>query len=322
MNVFFLYLYNSKWERISLRQNLFIGVDGGATKSVVRVEDDEGVLLGKETGGPASIRISVEESWASVNNILKKILQPHGISLTDEHYFLHAGMGLAGCEVVEAYRAFVNCAHGFATLMVTSDAHTACLGAHKGRDGAVVIVGTGVVGYQIEAGIEKRVGGWGFPHDDEGGGAWLGLEAVKLSLKWLDGRHPYCEMARVVYAHFNQNRNHFISWANKANSTAFAEIAPLVIEQSQLGDVFANNLLKSAARAVDDIGDALEMQQEGKSMLPCSLIGSIAPFLHPFLGAKLKSRLCPAQLTPDAGAILLVRNALKSNLKQSRTWHE
>ena len=46
----------------------------------------------------------------------------------------------------------------------------------------------GTVAFQIEGDKEYKVGGWGFPHGDEGSGAWLGLEAVRLTLHWLDGR--------------------------------------------------------------------------------------------------------------------------------------
>ena len=51
-----------------MKQHLFIGVDGGATKSIVRVEDETGRLLGKEIGGPANIRLSVDQSWQSIHS--------------------------------------------------------------------------------------------------------------------------------------------------------------------------------------------------------------------------------------------------------------
>ena len=83
---------------------------------------------------------------------------------------------------------FVNTPHPFARLILRSDGYTSCLGAHGGRNGAVIAIGTGVVAYQIEGDKECKVGGWGFPQGDEGSGAWLGLEAVRLTLHWLDGR--------------------------------------------------------------------------------------------------------------------------------------
>ncbi len=43
-----------------------------------------------------------------------------------------------------------------------TDAHAACIGAHNGADGAIIIIGTGVVGYQTQNGEGVQVGGWGF----------------------------------------------------------------------------------------------------------------------------------------------------------------
>lgn len=294
-------------------QHFFIGVDGGATKSTVRIEDDAGKLLGQEISGPANIRISVDQAWQSIHAALTTILRPLAISLDDSHHHFHAGMGLAGCEMPEAYQAFQERSHSFHTLIVSSDAHAACIGAHGGDDGAIIIAGTGVVGYQIQFGQTTKVAGWGFPHDDEGGGAWLGLRAVNVTLQWLDGRLPSSELAKRIYAHFAADLHRFISWTNRANSTAFAELAPLVIQCAATGDPVAIRLLQEAAHAVDHIAQALLVAQAGSAPLPCSLVGSIATFLEPHLGMALRSRLRPCQLTPDMGAVLLVREYLATH---------
>jgi glucosamine kinase len=297
-----------------LTQHLFIGVDGGATKSIIRLEDESGVLLGKEISGPANIRLSAKESWDSIHSALNQISHSLSIDLNNKRYILHAGMGLAGSEMKEAYHSFVNQAHPFTTLVVSSDSHTACLGAHAGDDGAIIIAGTGVVGYQREAGREIKVGGWGFPHDDEGGGAWMGLEAVKLTLKWLDGRAAETHLAKTIYAYFKEDKSQLLRWANLANSTAFAVLAPIVIQQSQQGDVDAIAILKQAARAIDSISDALHARQcDQERVLPCALVGGVTTFLEPYLQASLRSRLTHCQATPDVGAIMLVRDFLKQN---------
>lgn len=291
-----------------MTQFLFIGVDGGATKCIVRVEDEQGQLLGRETSGVANIRISVEQAWQSIHSALTRILQPLQISLDDTHFEFHAGMGLAGCEVVEAYQAFIQYPRPFQTLIVVSDAYTACLGAHGGEDGAIIIAGTGVVGMQIQAGKVTQVGGWGFPHDDEGGGAWLGLQAIKVTLQYLDGRQPYSHLAQAIYAHFKEKKDQLVAWANQANSTQFAELAPFVIQQANAGDVTAIHLLQQAAQAINQINQALRAQAACE--LPCAFLGGLAPYLLPYLDAHLQSHLTPCLAPPDAGAVLLVRQFL------------
>lgn len=292
-------------------QHFFVGVDGGATKSLIRIEDEAGLVLGQAISGPANIRLSVDQAWQSIHEAFESILQKIGIQPNSQTVF-HAGMGLAGCEMTEAYQVFLHRPHPFTTLIVASDANAACLGAHNGQDGAIIIAGTGVVGWQIQAGKITKVGGHGFPHDDEGGGAYLGFEAVKVTLQWLDGRRPVSSLAKRVYAQFFENEGALIQWANEANSTAFATLAPLVIDAAREGDRAAIVLLQQAAVAIDRISLALVGAQiPGSPPLPCAMIGGVAPFLAPYLGGELTSRLRPCLASPEAGAVLLVRHHLQ-----------
>jgi glucosamine kinase len=293
----------------SLIQDIFIGIDGGGTKSKIRVEDSHHQLIGQAVNGAACLRISVDAAWQAIYTALDEILQPQQISLQDKKYRFHVGMGLSGCEVKEAYQEFMSRSHPFETLIVTSDAHTACLGAHHGSDGAIIIVGTGVVGYEIDGGKGSQVGGWGFPHDDEGGGAWLGLEAVRLTFQWLDKRVEKSPLVEDVFAFFGHDLDKFVTWANRANSTEFARLAPLVINHSQQEEIAALRILKKAAHAVDRIGHTLmKLHGPHKNPLPCSLLGGIAPFLEPLLSEDLREVLVPRQGDANTGAILMVRN--------------
>src|SRR5947207_189562 len=87
------------------------------------------------------------------------------------------------------------------------------------------LLGQGVVGYQVQGDKNTRVGGWGFPHDDEGSGAWLGLEAARQTFQWLDHRIEKSPLIEDVFAFFNNDSEHFTLWANQANSSEFARLA-------------------------------------------------------------------------------------------------
>ncbi len=295
-----------------MAEDIFIGIDGGGTKSKIRIENSAGQLLGQAVSGPANIRLSVDGTWQAIFQGLEEALQSSGISLDNSHYRFHAGMGLAGCEVKEAYHEFLQRPHPFATLKVYTDAHTACLGAHKGKDGAIIIVGTGVVGYQIEKDSHFKVSGWGFPHDDMGGGAWLGLEAARLTFQWLDHRVEKSPLVEDVFAFFNKDLDYFSTWANRANSSEFARLAPLVINHAQQEETAALRLMKKAGHAVDQVSHALiKMQINQEKLLPCSLFGGIAPFIEPFLGEELRSRLVAREADATIGAILKIRELVK-----------
>lgn len=290
-------------------KQLYLGVDGGATKCIVRLEDEAGQVLGTGRGGSANIRLSVEDTWRSIEHALTEALAPLQLSLNDAAPYIRAGMGLAGCEIQDAVNAFLEKAPPFQELKVTSDAHTACLGAHAGQDGAILIAGTGVVGYHIQAGQSAKVSGWGFPHDDEGGGAWLGLAALKLTLQWFDGRGPASSLTKAVDAHFYHDVTAMVDWANQATSTELATLAPLVIREAKAGDDVAVRCLREAGAHLDKVSSALLAKQSpGSGPLPCVLIGSVAAHLLPYLSKTTQARLVEGRHSPEAGAILWVRS--------------
>ncbi len=293
---------------VPLTENIFIGVDGGATKCKVRIENEAGHVLGQGVGGPANIRLSVEKSWESIYHAIEDALQPTHIGLGCKDYHFHLGLGLAGTEVKEVVDEFLAQPFSFSSVCLKSDAYVACLGAHEGKDGAIIVVGTGVIGYEIEQGKSTRIGGWGFPHDDEGGGAWLGLEASRLTFQWLDHRVEKSPLVEDVFSFFNNDVEKFTFWANHANSTEFARLAPLVINHAQQEEIAAVRLIKKAAHAIDRIGMALiKLQKDRNKHLPCSLFGGMAPFIEPWLCEELRTCLVPRQADASSGAILMMR---------------
>jgi glucosamine kinase len=285
--------------------DFFVGVDGGATKTLVRLEDAQGHVLGQGHGGAANIRLSVDGSWRSIREALSQALSQAGLSLESGRHRVYCGAGLAGTEVATACDLFLATPHPFARLVLRSDGYTACLGAHGGDDGSVIAVGTGTIGFQVESGRESRVGGWGFPHGDEGGGAWLGLEAVRRTLQWLDGRSPADPLLEAVQARFDGDCGCLVVWANAASATEFAELAPLVVEHVRRGTPLAISLVREAAGELDRIGKALAAKS--RRPLPCSLLGGLGQFVEPWLGLELRSRLVPGRYDTLAGALLMVR---------------
>ncbi|MGB7838561.1 MAG: hypothetical protein WBL40_10670, partial [Terrimicrobiaceae bacterium] len=159
----------------------------------------------------------------------------------------------------------------------------------------------------------------GFPHGDEGSGAWLGLEAVRLTLHWLDGRGERSPLLESVYRHFDDDLMRLVIWANQANATQFAQIAPLVIDHVKQKTPLALTLIKQAAVEVDRLAAALAAQSQNKS-LPCSLLGGLAQFIEPWLGDSLRSRLVPCESDSVSGALLMIRKSVRNEpLAESRS---
>lgn len=289
---------------------LFIGVDGGATKTHAIIENNEGIFLAEGYGGPANIRLSVPIAWQSVLDAVNSALQKINLNLNDSNHKFYIGLGLAGCEIPEAYSQFINTPHKFAALVLKTDGYTACLGAHAGKDGAIIVIGTGVVAFQIEGTEMIQIAGWGFPHDDIGSGAWMGVKAIGLTLQWLDGRiEKTSPLLEKIFDHFNRNQSEMVIWANKAQSTQFAEIAPFVLKEIANQDYYALEIIKESAMAIDLIGKTLVKRSVNHTHLPCSLLGGAAKYVEPWLDKNLRKRLVPGKFTPAKGAILALKMA-------------
>jgi hypothetical protein len=76
-------------------------------------------------------------------------------------------------------------------LVVTGDERTALAGAFPQGEGIVVISGTGTIALgRNQAGRHHRCAGWGWLLDGAGSGMDIGRDALTLSLRMADGRHP------------------------------------------------------------------------------------------------------------------------------------
>lgn len=299
-----------------MAQDFFIGVDGGGTKTKMRIEDADGNLIGETRSGPAQIRISIDKAWESINTAFHEIVSTAGIDPTDKNLRFHAGLALAGTESQNQYDDFINHPNPFSTIYLKSDAYAACLGAHDGHDGAIIIIGTGTKGYQIEGRHESFVGGWGFPQGDEGGGGWIGLQTVRFTFHSVDGRLPKSPLFDAVLAQFDNNISTLLDWSVDATSSKFGTLAPTLIEYVDKKDPFAIQIIKEAAAAIDEIGKALDTHRQDLSRTtPCCLFGGIAPFILPWLGHELRSRVVERRHGATKGAILM----LKQHMKQQGT---
>ena len=165
---------------------LYMGIDGGGSKCKACIVDVNNKVLGTGIAGPANAFIDQQQSIHSIINSAKLALVDANLAESDITR-LTAGIGLAGVNLPSIYEEMSKWKHPFAKMFLTTDLHIACLGAHQGKDGAIIISGTGSCGYSFVDGKQVIIGGHGFPHGDKGSGAWLGLKGVKTVLLSLEG---------------------------------------------------------------------------------------------------------------------------------------
>ncbi len=281
---------------------IYLGVDGGGTGCRARFEDDAGTVLGQGIAGPATTRLGIEKLSAAIETAWRAAAEEAGLRDGDL-VRARAGFGIAGYNRKGFPEALRDLPHPFASAAYDTDAIAACLGAHDGADGAIVIVGTGSVGIGRVAGRDLRVGGYGFPISDEGSGADLGLHAVRVALRAHDGRHEPSALLRAVMARFGDDPIAAVEWMDKASATEYATFAPLVMRHADAGDPAARRIVQGAAEQIDGLVRALVAQGAPR----VALLGGLASALEAWLSPDVRRRLTPPLKDAVSGAIRLAR---------------
>ncbi len=283
----------------------FLGVDGGGTGCRARIEDADGTVLGQGLSGPATTRLGIEQAWASITRAFDAAIEEAGLSAADIRH-IHAGVGLAGISRKGALAALRAIEHPFASIDFISDGEGACLGAHSGSDGAIVIAGTGSIGLGLVEGRQLRVGGYGFPISDEGSGAYLGLKAVQLALRAHDGREQKTALLAEIMQRFQNDPAEAVAWMDRASATDYAALAPMVLRHADQGDSVARRIVQNAAGHIDTLVRTLF--EKGAPRV--CLLGGLASPLEPWLAPDVRRSLKPIDGDAVSGAIILARRAI------------
>ena len=293
---------------------LFIGVDGGGTRCRVRVRDAAGLLLVEHEGGTANVYLDRQTALHNIRSTIGEALTIAAGTATTRwsQPRLRIGLGLAGVSSDVVSAEVAGSLDDLGTVIVVRDTEIACLGAHGGGDGGLIVAGTGSGAIARIGGRTTAVGGRGFVLGDDGSGARLGLAAWRRALRAHDGLEPATPLTRALMAQFDQDPVAAIHWARTARSSDFADTVPLVFFCAREGDATALHLLGETAAALAELGEAMERL----GAVRLAMTGGLAEPIRPYLPATLHERLRTALLDPLDGALLLAGAPLHSLVAQ------
>lgn len=281
---------------------LFLGIDGGGTSCRARLCDSQGKPLGEGRSGSANVRLGLDKVYDSIMAATLQAVSQAGLhpSVLEKIY---AGFGLAGAVSEDARDSVRNFAHPFAGVEVETDAHTACLGAHDGDDGGILIMGTGSCAVARVGGVFHNVGGWGFTISDHASGARLGLRALRYALQAHEGVVPQTDLSRALMAPFNHSPEAMLSWTEQAKPRDYASIVPQIVEYAAQADPLAEDLLQVTAAEATALLDRLLAL--GASQI--CLMGGLNQVVSSWLPARFSAVLSEPRGDAMDGAILLAR---------------
>jgi N-acetylglucosamine kinase-like BadF-type ATPase len=241
---------------------VYLGIDGGGTKTAFVLVDDAGRELASARGASA---YHLEHGLEGVREVfvdgVSSVVGEAGIDRDDIAFAFVAipTYGEASREVPLLDELPAR-ALGHDRYRCGNDMIAGWAGSLGATDGINVVAGTGSMTYGEHAGASARVGGWGEAFGDEGSGYWLGLRALTLFSRMSDGRLPRSELYRLVRSAAGVEADLdvidvvFESWGRSRGR--IAALAPLVVSAAAEGDAAAEGLLDRAAEHLVDLVDA------------------------------------------------------------------
>ncbi len=280
--------------------DLYLGIDAGGSRCKARLVDGRMHILSEVESGPANARIGVERLQKAWIQIAERALVAANISLS-QISDLVAGIGVAGITrpgMRESIRAIEL---PYACKALDTDAAIACLGAHGGKDGAILILGTGSIAHIRNGTDSFTIGGYGFPISDEGSGAALGLSGVRHALRALDGRTKATALTTAILKHFNNNAPQAIAWMDSATPCDYGRFAPLILDFAEQNDEIARSIVEDAARHVERFIETIFARGASR----CALVGGVASRMTPWLRDRTARKLVKATGDGLDGALML-----------------
>lgn len=288
----------------------FIGIDGGGTKCRVILQDRNGTQLGEGISGPANIMRDAELTKLSIMEGAEKAIKSANTLLASKSSETPVtpitvsecvvGAGLAGANISTAKAHFESWQHPFHSLHILSDLHAACVGAHNGKHGAVIIVGTGSAGTVYTEAKFTDVGGHGFPIGDFASGAWLGLKAIQHTLLCIDGIRSLDDLANKVCAELGaSNADEIVTKCAGFSTHHYASLVPCMLPLLREGNNQVVRIFKDGAEYLETMAQRLL----GDNAYNLALIGGLSNVYVPYFSEEIRARLQACELSPEQGAI-------------------
>jgi glucosamine kinase len=288
--------------------SVYLGIDGGGSKcKAILVNILTGEVIGTGLAGPANPFNDYDQTINSIVDAASKALIDANYCETNINRLV-VGIGLAGVNLPTIMTKMQRWSHPFKAMSVTTDLQIACLGAHDGLDGAIMISGTGSCGFSYINGHVKMIGAHGFPHGDKGSGAWLGLQVVKQVLLSLDGLEKPSLMNQLLLEQLDcSNGLDIVAAVAKQTSSFFAKLAFIVFKAAEKNDALAITIAQDGAKYMSNVARCL-LQDKPSRM---SLIGGLTPKLTSWLDADVRENLSQPIHSPEMGAVIYAKQHIQ-----------
>lgn len=295
---------------------LFLGIEGGGTRTVAILADAAGHLVKRVEAGPANLRLLSDAALVRhFRSLARKFPRPAAL-----------GIGLAGVRDERDHGRILGAASSAwpkIPCAVSHDLETALAASEHASEEkpiarVIVLSGTGSCCYGRNSGGQPaKVGGWGHLLGDKGSGYEIGLRALKAVVYYFDRDNHWPALGQRILRVLQLNEpNDLIGWAQLADKSEIAALAVEVFRAWEKRDRIANDILEGAAHilAKDAAACARRLAPAGRAV-HFVLAGSVllkSPRFARLMGRRLRevwpnALISRLELEGAWGAVVLAR---------------
>jgi N-acetylglucosamine kinase len=296
-------------------------MDGGGTKTKCILTDINLNPIYETTGRPSNfLVIGIEKVSETILNLIADCTTSQKISSNDIESIV---LGTTGggrrndAEILESQiiKDASQKSIGINKFRVESDARIALEGAFSGKEGSILIAGTGSIMFgKDDKGEIHRVGGFGRFIGDEGSGYRIGRIGLNAVARYFDGRAKQTKIADLLSQEFSISSSEELITEVYRNNFNIASVAPLVFDAAESGDKIAQRILEDEA---DELMLHISAMKEKLNVpsLKVSLIGSLITtanyFSYLFNEMVVRKfndvQIKEAEHSPEFGAALIAK---------------
>jgi N-acetylglucosamine kinase-like BadF-type ATPase len=244
-------------------RGLFLGVDGGGTKTEFVLIDRDGQVLARYRAGTSYyLQIGFDGLNRVLSDGVHAVLTQAGVTAAD---IIYAFFGLPAhgedSQAQGLLDVMPEAVLGHRRYQCGNDMVCGWAGSLGGADGINIVAGTGSIGYGERLGVKARGGGWGEIFSDEGSAYWIAIQGLNAFTRMSDGRMARGPLHGLLRAHFDVEADIDICGrlmgVEPSSRDQIAALARLVAQAALTGDHEAVRIFERAAFELAAIIDAI-----------------------------------------------------------------
>jgi len=290
-----------------------LGVDGGATKTVVQIADLSGKVVSESEYYSSNFKsVGIKDAGENITKVILSTIKK--IGHPEDFVFRCACFGMAGYDTLADGRVYHKMIFGSGikkyldpkNTLIYNDTRIGLAAGSNSKNSIIIICGTGSNCLGVnDKGKEVNVNGWDYILGDEGSGYEIGVKALKAVMRAYDGRGEKTLLSETIMEDLKiKTITKLVSWTYGSAffKVRIAALAKTVCSTAEMGDEISIRILKEEAmEAINSISIVVQKLGLAKKEFDLVFVGNVFKcdkFFKSILMKEVKARFKKVNFKP------------------------